>query len=150
MSTIELRPATLSDLETIQAIAKEAYTLYVPRIGREPAPMRADFSSAIHKQHVTVATRDVHVLGFVVFFERDAHMHLENVAVAPDAHGAGVGSALVNHVENVAQAQRLGSVELYTNEKMIENVPWYLARGYEEVGRWEEDGFNRIFFRKAI
>lgn len=33
---------------------------------------------------------------------------------------------------------------------MTENIPYYPSLGYEEIGRWQEDGFDRVFFRKEL
>jgi hypothetical protein len=33
---------------------------------------------------------------------------------------------------------------------MTENLDYYPRRGYHETHRAEEDGFRRVFFRKAI
>jgi len=146
----DIRNAVSDDLEIIQAIARDAYAIYRPRIGREPAPMVADFAAQIADGIVDVCDIDGTVTGFVVFYPRDDHMHLENVAVCGHAQGTGTGSRLISHVEDTARAHGLRSVELYTNEKMTENVPYYLKRGYEEIDRREEDGFKRIFFRKTL
>ena len=52
--------------------------------------------------------------------------------------------------ESEARARGLAAVELYTNEVMTENVPFYAALGYDVVGWGEEAGYQRIFFRKTL
>ncbi len=42
-----IRPAGPDDLDAVRRIARAAYAPYVPRIGREPAPMVADFTASI-------------------------------------------------------------------------------------------------------
>lgn len=145
-----IRPAVLADLRAVQRCAKEAYQIYVPRIGKRPAPMIADFQRRIEQGRLHVLEPVDQVVGYVVFYPRGDHIHLENVAVRPDQQGLGYGTQLVMYVEQ--EAIRLGfrRIELYTNEKMTENVTYYPYLGYEEVGRWEEDGFNRVFFRKEL
>ena len=150
---IEIKPATINDLQAIRSCATAAYQIYVHRIGRKPAPMVADFEDAITKQIIVVARLEhtpSNIAGFVVFYERGDHMHLENVAVAPKAQGNGVGRALISFVEQSAQAADCKVVELYTNEKMTENLNLYPKLGYEEIERRQEDGFNRVYFRKEI
>ena len=68
----------------------------------------------------------------------------------PDRQGCGIGRALIAHVEEEARRLGLNAVELYTNEKMTENLGLYSRLGYIETGRRNEDGFNRVFFRKAL
>ena len=146
-----IRLAVPDDLPAIQQCAEHAYALYVARIGRKPAPMVADFASQIDQGliHVAVTGAD-EVQGFAVFYPRGDHMHLENVAVSPEHQGQGVGRALVAHCEKSATSQELAAIELYTNLKMTENLTLYPALGYAETGRRQEDGFDRVYFRKDL
>jgi ribosomal protein S18 acetylase RimI-like enzyme len=143
-----IRTAAPEDLDAIRRIARAAYALYVPRIGREPAPMVADFAAAIAAGQVWVAGAPV--AGFVVGYPRGDHWHLENVAVDPAEQGTGLGRALVMHAEAVARAAGGRAVELYTNAKMTENQALYPRLGYHETGRGAEDGFDRVFYRKTL
>ena len=145
-----IRPAVPDDLRAIQACAHAAYEKYVARIGRRPAPMIADFQTLIAEGKVHVLDGPGGLAGFVVFYPRGDHMHLENVAVPPELQGLGYGAQLIVFVEQAARHAGLKAVELYTNEKMTENLGLYPLLGYEEMGRWEEDGFRRVFFRKGV
>jgi len=142
--------ANESHLGEIERCAREAYRMYVARIGREPAPMVADFASQIAAGKVWVAIDDEELAGYVVCYARGDHMHLENIAVAPEQQGCGIGRALIAHVEGKAREQGLAAVELYTNEKMTENLALYPRLGYRETGRRSEDGFARVFFRRDL
>ena len=145
-----IRKATISDLGEIEACAIAAYTRYVERIGREPAPMVADFSTSIEKGHLYVAQEDDQVVGFVVFYARQDHVHLENVAVAPGFQNRGIGSKLIGFVEQQAQQDDYNRIELYTNASMTENLELYPRLGYEQFDRRIEDGFDRVYFRKTL
>jgi len=57
---------------------------------------------------------------------------------------------LMDHAEDMARAQGLAAVTLFTNEKMHENIALYTKIGFTETGRKTEDGFNRVFFRKNV
>ena len=78
---MRLRKAHELDAPLIAHCARAAYAMYVARIGREPAPMVADFASQIRDGHVFVVGDEGKVLGYVVFYPRGDHIHLENVAV---------------------------------------------------------------------
>ena len=152
-SKVDIKPATIGDLAAIRSCAEAAYQIYVHKIGRKPAPMVADFEEAISKQIMFVARLEhapSNIVGFVVFYKRGDHMHLENVAVDPQTQGKGVGRALISLVEQSAQAEGCKAVELYTNEKMTGNLTLYPKLGYGEIERRQEDGFNRVYFRKKI
>ncbi|MCR9176762.1 MAG: GNAT family N-acetyltransferase [Alphaproteobacteria bacterium] len=146
-----IRKAITSDAEPVRACARLAYGKYVSRIGREPAPMVADFEAQIRQGLVCVSEADDGVLqGFAVFYPRENHLHLENIAVAPEHQGKGIGKGLMDACEGAARDLGLGAVELYTNLKMTENLTLYPALGYVEIGRRSEHGFDRVFFRKTV
>lgn len=147
---MRIRAARVCDLDAIRTCAEAAYAPYVDRIGRRPAPMVADFDAHIGAGQVHVAVADGELLGYIVFLIRDGRMHLENVAVLPEAHGRGVGKALIACCEDAARAARVLRVVLYTNAKMVENLLLYPRLGYCEVDRRREDGFDRVFFEKQV
>jgi GNAT superfamily N-acetyltransferase len=146
-----IRPATPGDEPAIRACAQAAYARYVPRIGREPAPMVADFAGAIAAGEVHVITdAQDRLQGFIVFRDAADHLLLENVAVFPEASGQGIGRTLIAFCEDVARARGHTTVCLYTNAAMEENLALYPRLGYVETGRRTEDGFSRVYFRKDL
>ena len=147
---MDIRKATSADLRAVQQCARAAYEIYVPRIGRRPAPMVADFDTQIREGKVFVLAAGKEIGGFAVFYRREDHMHLENVAVHPDLQGLGYGIRLITFVEAQARDGGLEAVELYTNVMMTENLRLYPHLGYREVGRWHEDGFDRVFYSKPL
>jgi len=88
--------------------------------------------------------------GLLVLEPAEDHLLLENVAVAPQAQGLGVGGRLLRLAEEQALARGLREVRLYTNEAMTENLAYYLRRGYSETHRATQDGFRPIFFTKPL
>ena len=146
-----IRLATKNDVRAIRDCAHQAYAHYIARIGQKPAPMLANFEEQIASGAVHVAVDDDgEFKGFIVFFPEGPHMMLENVAVLPSAAGRGVGKALMQFCEDAAKRGGYGSVQLYTNEKMTENLSIYPRLGYIEVERRTESGFNRVYFEKRI
>lgn len=146
-----IRLALKSDEPNIRACAEQAYARYVPLIGQKPAPMIADFASQIASGQVYVAANQQdEFLGFIVFYEDGTHLLLENVAVLPSAAGQGIGKKLIHFCEETALERGLTSVQLYTNEKMTDNLSIYPKLGYAEIGRRSEDGFNRVYFEKTL
>lgn len=149
-SSVSIRPARTEDASEIRALVRDAYALYIPRMDREPAPILADYSSLIDTGFVTVAEQSGSIRGILVSYPRDGHLHVENVAVAADGQGTGVGRALMAHAERTAGEKNLPAIELYTNEVMTENIPFYTALGYAITSRTVEDGYKRIYFRKEL
>jgi N-acetylglutamate synthase-like GNAT family acetyltransferase len=134
----------------MERLARAAYRHYIPRIGREPAPMAADYVSAVARGHSWVAEDNGRLVGLLVLEPERDHLLLEIVAVAPDCQGRGVGSVLLALAEEQAVALHLPEVRLYTHEAMAENLRYYPRRGYAETHRETRDGFSRVFFAKAV
>lgn len=145
-----IRKAVGTDLAQIKSCAEAAYTMYIERIGEKPAPMVADFAGAIENENIYVMDDAGQVCGFVIFYRRDDHVHLENVAVNPDYQQRGIGSRLIEFVEQQARAASYSRIELYTNARMTENLEIYPRLGYQEFDHRLEDGFDRVYFRKAL
>jgi GNAT superfamily N-acetyltransferase len=137
-------------VDAIRRLVRAAYARYVPRIGREPAPMTADYEELVAAGEVTVALEDDVIVGVLVLRPTGVALLVENVAVAPAAQGRGIGRALLAHAEAQARELGLGKVALYTNAKMAENLSFYPALGYVEVDRRSEHGFERVFFEKTL
>jgi ribosomal protein S18 acetylase RimI-like enzyme len=122
----------------------------VPRIGRRPAPMIADYAQAVRDGRVWVAVDNRVLVGLAVLILQPDHLLLENIAVSPSAQGQGIGTRLLALAEDHARRHGMSEVRLYTNEAMTENLAYYLRRGYIETHRAEQDGFRRVFFRKVV
>ena len=147
---IRIRKATTRDLGEIERCAIAAYTKYIDRIGKKPAPMVANFATSISEGTVSVAISRQAITGYIVFFPKDQSLQIENVAVFPSFTGAGIGRLLLEHAESCARALSLPAIELYTNAAMFENISMYSYLGYSETARKEEEGFHRVYFRKSL
>src|ERR1022692_3437062 len=147
---ITVRPADVTDVAALRVVASAAYDRYVRRIGRAPAPMTADYTRTVRSGHAWVAVEHGEVVGLVVLVAQRDHLLLENVAVLPAAQGRGIGARLMTLAEDLARGLHLSEIRLYTNEAMTENLSYYPRHGYFETHRAEQDGFQRVFFRKRL
>jgi ribosomal protein S18 acetylase RimI-like enzyme len=145
-----IRLATQADLPAIRAIAEAAYSPYIARIGRKPGPMLADYAAHVEDGEAYVLEADGAVRGFLVLVEEAGIVLLDNVAVAPDAHGKGYGRKLVDFAEAYTRRRGFGAIKLYTHVKMTENVGIYTKLGYRETHRATEKGFERVYMRKDL
>jgi N-acetylglutamate synthase-like GNAT family acetyltransferase len=145
-----IRPAVAGDVPAIQALLRDAYAMYVPRIGREPAPVTADHAGLVAAGRTSVIEADGEVAGVIVLIPGGDHLLVENVAVAPKAQGRGLGRDLMAFAERRAAELGMAELRLYTNRLMTENLALYPALGYTETGRRVEDGFARVYFSKRI
>lgn len=145
-----IRSATGADAARIGAIARAAYIKYVPRIGREPAPMAADYDAEIAARRVVVIEAAGAIIGYMVAWPEPDSYFIDNIAVDPERQGEGLGRCLIDHAE--AEATRLGlpALRLYTNAMMSENLSMYAYLGFVETHRVFEDGFHRVYMRRSL
>jgi ribosomal protein S18 acetylase RimI-like enzyme len=146
----EIVQAARGDARAVAECVRAAYAHHVERIGREPAPMTADYEALIDAGEVWVARAGEDVAGVLVLRPQPPALLLENIAVDPGRQRQGLGRGLMAFAEDRARAEGLAEVVLYTNERMTENLRFYPALGYAETGRAVQDGFARVFYRKAV
>lgn len=147
---MHIRPAAHGDVSAVGHIVFAAYTKYIERIGQPPGPMRDDYAARVAEGSVWVAEGDGGVLGLIVLLPQEDHLLLDNIAVDPAAQGQGVGRALLAFADAHARTGGISELRLYTHEKMTENIELYTRIGWQETGRYRQDGFDRVFFRRVL
>ena len=126
MHTNSIRLAQAVDQEAVVACVQEAYTKYIVRLGKEPAPLLTDYKALIAQKVVYVLISKEEMLGVLVLMPQERSMFVE------------------------ARQEHLNEIRLYTNELMTENLHFYQMLGFEEEGRKVQDGYRRVFLRKAL
>jgi ribosomal protein S18 acetylase RimI-like enzyme len=86
----------------------------------------------------------------LVLIPDDGYLLLDNIAVAPEYQGRGLGRNLVAIAESEAARRGYGEVRLYTHVTMIENVAIYRHLGFVETHRATVNGYDRIYMRKSL
>ena len=145
-----LRIARSDDVDDIRACVRAAYRKYVLRIGKEPGPVHADFEAQVDAGQVTVLEVAGRLVALIVMFPEADHLFVENVAVRPGEQGRGYGRRLLTHAESEAKGLGFDEIQLYTEERMTENLTLCPAIGYEETERRVESGYRRVYFRKKV
>jgi len=147
---LSVRPACRVDVGEMREIAEATYQLYVDRIGREPAPMTADYAQIVESGHAWVAEHGDRIVGLLVLEPAEDHLLLENVAVAPQGAGPGRGrpaAAVGRGAGPGARPARSAAVHQQGNDGEPRLL---LRRGYSETHRARQDGFRPIFFTKPL
>jgi ribosomal protein S18 acetylase RimI-like enzyme len=130
VSSIGFRSAAPADAAAIKAIVRAAYAKWVPVIGREPLPMRADYDKAVREHQFELAIEDGRIVGLIETIAHDDHIWIENVAVTPEAQGRGIGRQLLDSAERTAVEAGLRELRLLTNGAFEANVSLYKRQGY--------------------
>ncbi|MFI8086737.1 GNAT family N-acetyltransferase [Streptomyces sp. NPDC086080] len=156
MTNERIRPAVAADAPEVKAVIDAAFRPYIARIGAVPVPMKADHAANVAAGRVFVvrapggAAGTARVTGLVVVEPRGGHLHLDVIAVRPDAHGTGVGRLLLELVDARARALGLSGIRLFTHVMMWENQRIYPKFGYEVVEPGAIGPYNRIEYHKRL
>jgi ribosomal protein S18 acetylase RimI-like enzyme len=146
-----LRRATAADAAAVRALTLTAYAKWVPVVGCEPLPMRADYDRAVIRHVVDLLEEGGNLCALIEMAPADGHLLIVNIAVRPDRQGRGLGDKLLEHAERFARSLGLDEIQLYTNARMISNLGFYGRRGYREFRRGETaPGLVAVFMRKKL
>lgn len=145
-----LRPATAEDAAAIRSLTRDAYSKWIPVIGRAPLPMTADYDEAVRKHLIDLLHVDGKLAALIEMIPGDGHLLIENVAVSPANQNRGLGRKLLAHAELVAAARGLPVIRLFTNKLFAANVQLYRKLGYV-VDREEESGLGiTVYMSKPV
>ena len=145
-----LRQAEPSDAPALSQCVAAAYRHYIPRMGKPPGPMLADYAEEIARHQVWVVEEHGHIVGGLVLVPYPDYILLDNIAVHPQHQGRGIGRSLLEHADTEARAQGYRELRLYTHVTMTENVALYRRIGWVETHRGYQDGYDRVFMRKQL
>lgn len=149
VTSIRVRRATAPDLSAVRSLVTAAYGKYADRVDRPPAPIVRDYGEAIDAGALWVVGEPV--VGLISLLPgADSTLSVENVAVLPSAQGSGVGRHLMEFAEERGRELGLRHLVLFTNEAMTENLALYPHLGFVEVDRRYDDGYQRVYFEKAL
>ncbi len=124
------RPAHPGDADAIRGLVLRAYAKWVPVVGREPRPMTADYDRAVLEHDFDLAFAAGALAGLAETELRADHLWIENLAVAPEAQGRGLGRLLLARAETRALSAGRGEIRLLTNSAMLANIALYEHLGY--------------------
>ena len=145
-----IRRSVATDEKRVHEIVDAAYRHYISRIGQLPGPMLDDYSRRIADGQVWVVDDANRITGILVLEEDGNRFLLDNIAVAPDQQGKGVGRVLLEFAEAEAARRGWSEIVLYTHALMTENIGLYRRIGYVETHRITEKGFDRVYLTKRL
>lgn len=145
-----LRKATPEDAPAIASLTDAAYSKYIPRLGRKPQPMTADYARMAAEHPIWLLHHGQELAGLLVLEHEPAALLIYSVAVSPQYQKQGLGRRLMALAEEQARLAGYRSIRLYTNEHMLENVALYLKLGYHEDRREPYLGSNLVHMSKRL
>lgn len=126
----QIRRATADDAPQVALLTRAAYAKWVPVIGREPLPMKADYAAAVNRHWVDLLHADGVLAGLIEMIPEPQWLLIENLAVAPAFQGRGCARMLLAQAEQTAKALQLHGLRLYTNKQFASNVDLYRHHGF--------------------
>ena len=129
-----LRRAGPADADGLAPCLTAAYAAHAARLPDLPA-MADGVAEDLARCQVWVAEADSTIVGGLVLAPQAGYLRLANVAVHPNARGAGLGRALIGLVERQAAAQGYRELRLNSHAGMVETLRLYARLGWMETGR---------------
>ncbi len=136
------RRATTSDAAALNALARAAYAIYVPIIGREPQPMATDWQTLFASQEIWIVDGPAGPIASLALEIEPEYVVIWSVAVQPAHQRKGIGRRLLEFAEARSRELRRPEIRLFTNARMVRNIALYGSLGYAETRR--EDLPDRV------
>lgn len=122
---VALRPMGQGDIQAVAAI--EASVQEFPwTAGNFSDGLKAGYDA-------WVAHRQGRILGFSMTLHAPDISHLLVIAVAPDVHRAGIGTALIRHCEKQAKTRSLPALLLEVRPSNAKALAFYQRHGFEQI-----------------
>ncbi len=131
MQGYTFRRAASADASLVRGITRAAYAKWVPVIGREPKPMTANYDDAIASHIIDILEMAGQPVALIEVIPQPSHLLIENIAVLPEHHNAGLGGVILERSHTIARSLGLTELRLYTNAKFASNIDFYARRGFE-------------------
>ena len=136
---LTFRTAMLSEGEEVGRVIRAAFTPYFRTLGREfPAEGTAGYAEGWERLAAELARGDVYValdggriVGAVRTQLQEKVLYIDQIAVDPARQGTGVGSWLLQRIDEVARARGLGGLSLETAQMAVANIRLYQRHGFE-------------------
>jgi ribosomal protein S18 acetylase RimI-like enzyme len=148
---LTIRRAGPSDAAAVRSLTRDAYAQWIPVIGREPLPMKADYEKAVREHEIDLLHAEDRLVALIEVFLMADHLFIENIAVSPEQQGKGFGRHLLRHAETRAKSASLGELRLLTNQAFATNVRLYQSVGFR-IDRTEPHfgGGTTVYMTKEL
>lgn len=149
-SNARFRAATIADVALVRDIVHAAYSKWIPVIGREPSPMKADYDEALQKHQFTLLYLGTEIAGLIETILENDHLWIENVCVLPAQQGKGLGKILLHHAEQMARQAGHNETRLLTNAAFKANIALYQRLGYVITEQEPYMGGTTVYMCKRL
>lgn len=148
----DIRPGDAGEVLTLQraAFVQEALIYGTP----DMPPLTQTLDEVEHELQENlgcVALAGTRIVGAVRARIDGDLLLIGRIAIAPDLQGEGIGSALLDAVEQRGRTAGAATAELFTGSRSEANLRLYEREGYVESQRVPgDDGTEQVFLRKSL
>jgi molybdopterin-guanine dinucleotide biosynthesis adapter protein len=148
---VVFRRAGKADAAAVQSLTRQVYAKWIPVIGREPMPMKADYDKAVTDHWIDLVEKDDKLVALIEMIPKVDHLYVENIAVAEPYQGQGLARHLLSRANDLARASDLPEVRLLTNKAFASNLSFYIQLGFENYAEIPfPGGGTTVYFRKPV
>jgi len=134
MQSFEIRKAKDADLEFIYNITQEAFEAYAEFSGAKNLSALSETKEEtlcdIKEKLVLVAVSNGEILGCVRVSVNGDTAYLSRFAVREQYRGVGVGSKLIEAVDEEMQKKGVKKISLHSASKMLPLIRFYYGKGF--------------------
>ena len=145
-----IRHARLSDLQQLRYLAQTAFAPSAPGVRGRREPLRADLRELVEHEDITVFMVRNRVRGFICYHIDGPDLHIEALAVSARQRRRGVGRQLLDQADRDGLEQKCRRAIFHSNAAMFENLAYFRAKGFEEIDRRTENGFERVYMERYL
>lgn len=134
--TVRIRPAREADVPHLEAVEQSAAKAFIgSSVGYvESRSVPQDLLLKLARSGTLwVAIEGDAILGFAACYPLDGFFYLQEISVAREAQGKGIGRRLMQVLEDYAMYQGYPYVGLITFRDVRWNGPFYKSLGYREI-----------------
>jgi len=133
---LTFRKAVPSERDDAERVLRTAFTPYIRDLGREITSRHYAFlAAAIERGDVYLALDGEEIVAVAATERRDDGIYIDRLGVAPARQGTGLGSFLLQRIEEIARSGGLKGLSLETAEMAEGNIRLYRRHGFEIVRR---------------
>ena len=152
---LEFKQASPGSEASIETLLRAAFDPYVALLGRR---LNMDayrwLPNSITQGNVWIAVRDDEIVGVVALSPEEHTWLIDEMAVPPQMQGFGIGSWMLERVEQRARAQGIKSLTLCTARMMSDLLRLYRRLGYviimEGPPKHGKDEHPRVYMEKML
>lgn len=156
----QIRLATRQDVSNVRRLVNEAY--------QELAQLGLNYTATYQDETVTLERMEKgrcfllidagQIIGTIIFYDHD-HLqrqkkcaYLGQFGIDPRYKRKGLGTLLMNYVEELAAKEGYESIQLDTAKPATHLVDWYLKRKYQIIAeeQWEGKTYQSWIFEKEL